>query len=346
MVSILLALVLVIFDIYINEITPGIIFVTWFICFIVSFWIFYYLIKKFVDDRLKILFRSIRKGKITNNKPHFQFGLKGDVIADAELQTKNWTEEKIEEISKLKEQEEFRREFLGNLGHELKTPVFAIQGYLLTLLDGGLEDETVNVRFLERASKATDRMVSILEDLDQITKLEVDELKMDLKNFEILELIQDVFDTLEIKAIEKNIQLSFAKEYAPTIVNADRAKIAQVLINLISNSISYGNEGGQTLFRLYVLDDVVTIEISDNGPGIDEISIPRLFERFYRVEKSRNRNDGGSGLGLSIVKHIIESHKQSINVRSTIGVGSTFAFTLKLGKGGASQRLNTRKTLQ
>ncbi|MBU2018202.1 MAG: sensor histidine kinase [Bacteroidetes bacterium] len=346
LVSFLLALVMVIFDIYANELTPSIIFVTWLICFLVSFAIFYYLIKKFIDDRLKLLFRSIRKGKITNNKPHFNFGLKGDVIAEAELQTKNWTEERMEEISKLKEQEEFRREFLGNLGHELKTPVFAIQGYILTLLDGGLEDETVNVRFLERASKATDRMVSILEDLDQITKLEVDVLKMDFKNFEILELIQDVFDTLEIKALEKNIQLSFAKEYSPTIVNADRSKIAQVLINLISNSISYGNQGGKTLLRLYVLDDIVTVEVSDNGPGIDDVNIPRLFERFYRVEKSRNRNDGGSGLGLSIVKHIIESHEQSINVRSTVGVGSTFAFTLQLGKGGISQRTNNRKSIQ
>ena len=343
LVSVLLAGLLVVFDFYINELTPFIIFITWGISFVVSYAIFYFLIKKFIDDRIKLLFRSIRKGKITKGKESNQFSLKGDIIADAELQTKIWTEEKMNEISKLKEQEEFRREFLGNLAHELKTPVFAIQGYLLTLLDGGLEDETVNVRFLERASKATDRMVNILEDLDQITKLEVDDLKLDLKNFDIIDLIQDVFDTLEIKANEKNIKLKFAHEYAVTPVKADRSKIAQVLTNLISNSISYGNENGETLIRLYVLDNTVTIEVSDNGPGIEDVCIPRLFERFYRVEKSRNRNDGGSGLGLAIVKHIIETHKQSINVRSTVGIGSTFAFTLKLGKSLGNTRLNTRK---
>lgn len=323
---------LFVFDLYKNEITPSHIVLFLFVGFVASFSIFYFLIKRFIDDRLKILYRSIRKGKLTNSNSGYQFSLKGDVISEAEEQTKNWTEERINEISRLKEQEEFRREFLGNLAHELKTPIFAIQGYLLTLLDGGLEDDSVNVRFLERASKATDRMVSILEDLDQITKLEVDELKLDLKNFDIVELIQEIVETLEIRASEKNIVLKLAKDYPSIAVCADRSKIAQVLTNLISNSISYGSEDGRTTMRLYQLDDIVTVEVSDNGPGIDEQNLPRIFERFYRVEKSRNRNDGGSGLGLSIVKHIVESHDQSISVRSTVGLGSTFAFTLKKGK--------------
>ena len=179
-------------------------------------------------------------------------------------------------------------------------------------------------------------MVNIIEDLDQITKIEADELTMDISSFDIIELIQEIGETLEIQAREKNISLKFAKNYPPTYIEADKNKIGQVLTNLIGNSISYGNENGTTLFRIYVLDDIVTIEVSDNGPGIEDTHIPRLFERFYRVEKSRNRNEGGSGLGLAIVKHIIESHNQTINVRSTVGKGSTFAFTMKKSKSNSS----------
>ena len=296
-----------------------------------TYLVFYLLIKRFLNDRLRLLFRSIRKGKFDGEKP-ISFKITDDIISKAELETVKWTNEKNNEISKLREQEEFRREFLGNLAHELKTPVFAIQGYILTLLDGGLEDEKVNTMFLERASKATDRMADILNDLDQITKMEVDALKLDLKNFDIIELVQDIFDTIDIKAKDKNITVELSKKYNPIFVLADRTKIGQVITNLISNSINYGNEGGKTTVRLFVLDDTVTVEIADNGPGIEEQHMPRLFERFYRVEKSRNRHQGGSGLGLSIVKHILESHQQSINVRSTVGIGSTFAFTLAKGK--------------
>lgn len=293
-----------------------------------TFTVFYYFINVFLDQRLKLIYKSIRKGKVKNEKvTHFKFS--DDVISNVEKEASDWSEERNREISKLKEQEEFRREFLGNLAHELKTPVFSIQGYILTLLDGALEDESVNRTFLERASKATDRMASILEDLDQITRLEVDDLKLEMRPFDIHELAQEVFDSLEIIAIEKKITLKFAKDnYGAIIVMGDRGKIAQVITNLISNSIFYGNVGGETLVRFYVLDEIVTIEISDNGPGIEDIYIPRLFERFYRVEKSRNRNEGGSGLGLAIVKHIIESHGQTISVRSTVGLGSTFSFSL------------------
>lgn len=256
-----------------------------------------------------------------------------EAIDQAEEETREWTDARMREISKLKEQEEYRREFLGNLAHELKTPVFSIQGYILTLLEGGLEDDTINRAFLERASKATDRMTSILEDLDQLTKFEVNEMKLDITRFDIHELVKDIFEDLEMKAKKKKIKLKFAKEeYGAIMVRADRNKIAQVLSNLISNSISYGHEGGRTTVRFYVMDDIVTIEVSDDGPGIEEEHIPRLFERFYRVEKSRNRNEGGSGLGLAIAKHIIEAHGQTINVRSTPGVGSTFTFSLDKSK--------------
>lgn len=298
---------------------------------LISYAVFYFFIKYFINDRLKILYRSIRKDKFTPEN-RIKFKLTDDVIADAEIETQRWTEERNKEIVKLKEQEEFRREFLGNLAHELKTPVFSIQGYILTLLDGGLEDENVNRSFLERASKATDRMANILDDLDQITKLEVNALKIELRSFDIKELISEVFDSLELIASEKNITLKLHKDYNSKFVLGDRSKIAQVLINLISNSIFYGNENGNTIIRLFSMDNIVTIEVSDDGPGIEQQHIPRLFERFYRVEKSRNRNEGGSGLGLAIVKHIIESHGQTISVRSTIGIGSTFSFSLDKSK--------------
>ncbi len=298
---------------------------------LISFGVFYYFIQRFINERLKLLYRSIRKGKITKEND-FKFNITDDVIANAEKETELWTEERNKEIEKLKEQEEFRREFLGNLAHELKTPVFSIQGYILTLLDGGLEDETVNRNFLERASKATDRMVNILEDLDEITKLEVDALRLQIRPFDINELVQEVFDAVEFRAGEKNMKLSFGKDYGSIFVDGDRSKIAQVLTNLINNSIFYGNENGKTQIRFYIVDDIVTIEVSDDGPGIDEKHLPRLFERFYRVEKSRNRNEGGSGLGLAICRHIVESHGQTISVRSTVGIGSTFAFSLDKSK--------------
>lgn len=294
---------------------------------IFSYLIFYLFIKVFITEKLKILYRSIRKGKFQPTG-EASFSLQDDIIAQAEVETKKWTDEKIKEISKLKEQEEFRREFLGNLAHELKTPVFSIQGYILTLLEGGLEDKNVNRKFLERASNATERMTMLLEDLDSITKMEVNQIELDLTTFDIVELVEDVFKELELRAEAKKITLKFAKEYDRINVKADRRKINQVLMNLIGNSIDYGNKKGTTTVRFYLMNDIVTIEVSDNGPGIHESEIPRLFERFYRVEKSRNRNEGGSGLGLAIVKHILEAHNQTINVRSTIDVGSTFTFSL------------------
>ncbi|MFT6922347.1 MAG: two-component system phosphate regulon sensor histidine kinase PhoR [Crocinitomicaceae bacterium] len=298
---------------------------------VVSYVVFYFFIKRFITEKLKILYRSIRKGKI-NNTTNQSFSIKDDVIERAEADTEEWTNEKNSEISRLKEQEKFRREFIGNIAHELKTPVFSIQGYILTLLDGGLEDEKVNRAFLERASKATDRMTNILNDLDHLAKLEVSDLLIEMTHFDIKKLIKDVFEELEIKAKEKNITLRFAKDFDPVFVSADKVKISQVVMNLINNSIHYGNDGGETQVRFYLMDNIVTVEVSDNGPGIADEDLPRLFERFYRVEKSRDRNQGGSGIGLAIAKHFIEAHNQTISVRSTLGVGSTFTFSLDIGK--------------
>ncbi len=323
-------ILLVILNSFLN-IHLGVIILSPLIIAVFSYITFYIFIKIFITEKLKILYRSIRKGKFQSTLEG-SFSLQDDVIAQAEIETKNWTDEKISEISKLREQEEFRREFLGNLAHELKTPVFSIQGYILTLLEGGLEDDSVNRKFLERASNATERMTLLLEDLDNITKMEVNQIELDLTTFDIVELVEDVFKELELRAEGKKITLKFAKEYDKIKVKADRRKITQVLMNLVGNSIDYGSKKGNTTVRFYLMNDIVTIEVSDNGPGIDESELPRLFERFYRVEKSRNRNEGGSGLGLAIVKHILEAHNQSINVRSTIDVGSTFIFSLDKAK--------------
>ena len=202
----------------------------------------------------------------------------------------------------------------------------------MTLLEGGMDDEKVKTLFLERAAKATDRMVNLIEDLDKITKLEGKQIPITKKKFDIVQLVNDVFEALDAVARTKNIRLKFDENYESIFVDADRGKIEQVFTNLISNSISYGKEKGTTEIRFYDLDGTLTVEVSDNGPGIDENSVNRVFERFYRIEKSRNRNDGGSGLGLSIVKHIIESHNHSIYVRSTEGIGTTFIFTLDIAR--------------
>ncbi len=299
---------------------------------IASFGIFYFFVERFINDRLRMLYRSIKTVKGSPIKP-VNFKMTDDVFQNAELSTRKWAEERKEEITKLQEQESFRREFLGNLAHELKTPVFSIQGYIETLLEGGLEDDKVNRMFLERASKSIDRMVSLLEDLDQITKLEVNALKLEKSNFDIKKLVEETFHSLELKAKQKNIHLAFSKEHYPSmLVNGDRTKIGQVVTNLINNSINYGNENGKTTVRLFEMDELILIEISDNGPGIENKHLPRLFERFYRVEKSRTRHEGGSGLGLAIVKQIIEAHGKTITVRSTVGIGSTFAFSLDRAK--------------
>lgn len=255
-----------------------------------------------------------------------------DVMASINNEVREWASVKGDEIQKLREQEAFRRDFLGNLSHELKTPIFSIQGYILTLLEGGLDDHNINRDFLMRASKGVDRISHIIEDLDTITNLESGHLQLNKKRFNILEMAIEIIDSLEPKALEKGRKLYFDDEYSPIYVFADKGRIGQVLTNLIANTIYYGNEGGTTEIRFVKIDDRVIVEVADDGPGIASEHLPRLFERFYRVDKSRARNIGGSGLGLAIVKHIIEAHKETIDVQSTEGKGSVFSFTLKLSK--------------
>jgi two-component system phosphate regulon sensor histidine kinase PhoR len=234
------------------------------------------------------------------------------------------------EIEQLKKLEAYRREFVGNVSHELKTPIFNIQGYILTLLDGGLEDDNINVDYLTRASKSVERMISIVEDLDTISQMESGELSLYFEKFDIVALVNELFLGLEMKASGRNIKLKFAENYnRPIYVSADKHHIRQVVTNLIVNSIKYGKQDGISQVRFTDLYQHVVIEISDNGMGIAKHHLPRIFERFYRVDKGRSRDHGGTGLGLAIVKHIIEAHNQTIDVKSTEGEGTTFIFTLK-----------------
>ena len=245
-----------------------------------------------------------------------------------------FAQDKKIEIDTLKIREEYRKDFLGNVSHELKTPLFTVQGYLLTLLDGAMDDKNVRKKYLQRANKGVERLIYIVKDLDLITKLEVGELHLNMADFDIVELVKSVFDLLEMKANKKNIVLTFDMEYPkPIPVRADREKIQQVLTNLLVNSIKYGHSNGTTEVSVEnLIKNKVIVRITDNGEGIPKQHIPRLFERFYRVDHSRNRAEGGSGLGLAIVKHIIEAHNEKIYIESVSGVGSEFSFTLEKAK--------------
>ena len=224
----------------------------------------------------------------------------------------------------------YRRRFIGDVSHELKTPIFNIQGFVHTLLDGAISDPSVNINYLQRAAKNVDRLQAIVEDLETINKLEAGQMVLDLREFDIYDLAQDVFSDLEMRASDRNIRLTF-KEGANQHfrVRADKESIRQVLINLIHNSIKYGKEGGVTKLSFYDMESYMLVEVSDNGIGIDPEHLKHVFDRFFRVDKSRSREAGGTGLGLSIVKHIVEAHKQTVTVRSTVGQGATFGFTLE-----------------
>jgi len=297
---------------------------------LIAFFTFSFLIEKFINKKIKLIYRIISSKKL-GDQPDVK--INEDVLEKLSIDTAQWAMNQQSQIETLKQQNEFRKEFLGNLAHELKTPVFSVQGFILTLLEGGLEDETVNRMFLEKALNGVDRITALLEDLDDISKIEYDSFKLKIKSFDIITLTKNIFDTVSSKAKSKNIKLKFNKSYQPIFVKADKDKIAQVLINLISNAIAYSEDNETITLRFHKINNkTLLVEVADNGLGIEEKHLPRLFERFYRVDKSRARNIGGSGLGLAIVKHIVEAHNQTINVRSTIGSGSTFSFTLEIDK--------------
>ena len=238
---------------------------------------------------------------------------------------------RLEEINILKDQENYRREFLGNVSHELKTPLFTIQGYILTLIEGALKDKKVRGKYLRRSAKGVDRLISIVKDLDLITQFESGVKTVDKTDFNIYELIENVYDLMEFESEKNKTKLLVNNENnTPIIVNADKERILQVLTNLVVNSIKYGKEGGYTKVKVEEYDkDRIIVRVKDNGEGIEDEHLPRLFERFYRIDKNRSRKKGGSGLGLSIVKHIIEAHQEQIFVESKIGQGTEFSFTLQ-----------------
>ena len=301
--------------------------VFWPISFLGSFLVVQSRVERFIYRRVKKIYDDVSLLESTNfsSKP---------ITTDMRTLTEEiekFAKDKKVEIDTLKIREEYRKDFLGNVSHELKTPLFTVQGYILTLLDDAMKDKKIMEKYLKRASKGVDRLIYIVKDLDMITKLEVGDLNLEKRRFDIIELIKNVFELLEMKAAKKHISLTFDMEYkAPIFVMGDDEKIQQVITNLLVNSIKYGHENGTTEVSVEnLIKNKVIIRITDNGEGIPKQHIPRLFERFYRVDQSGSRKEGGSGLGLSIVKHIIEAHGEKIYVESEVDVGSEFSFTLE-----------------
>lgn len=299
----------------------------------INYVIIYYAIEKFLYRKIKLIYKSIYDTKLPNEEKPQNVNLKKNVIAEAENDVINWQKNKLREFGKQKKLEKYRKEFLANVFHELKTPIFNIQGYLETLIEGGIHDKKINMNFLQKARKNVKRMTEIVDDLQMISNLEDGSFSIHEEKFDIYRLASDVLDSAEIMAKKKGVKIEFKEGCEKSfIVVGDRELIHQVLNNLITNSIKYGKEKGRTQVGLYDMNENILIEVSDNGIGIDKKHLARIFERFYRADKNRSRDQGGSGLGLSIVKHIVEAHGQSVNVRSKVGVGTTFGFTLKKAK--------------
>lgn len=300
--------------------------------FIVSYFAIRYILNHFIYDKIKPIYKSIRDINIKNKATQMHNGPQ-DIISEVKNEVTTYSEHKKKEIEQLKEMERYRKEFLGNVSHELKTPIFNIQGYILTLLDGGIDDPNINKLYLERTEKSINRMISIVEDLEAITRLEAGELELKKIDFDIVALVKDVFDMYQMRGQDKSIDLKFGTGAEKTIkVNADKKRIFEVISNLVINAMKYGKPKGFIRASFYDMDKYILVEIKDNGIGIPADNLPRIFERFYRVDKSRSREEGGTGLGLSIVKHIIDAHDQTITVNSDVDKGTTFSFTLNKSK--------------
>lgn len=305
------------------------------ITFVVSFLLFFYSLEFFIYRKIKLIYKTIHSLKTQKYDAKFSnYSLLNDPITNMNKEVINWARDQKQQMEELKRLAEFRKEFLGNVSHELKTPIFNIQGYIHTLIDGAIDDPDVNIRFLKKAAKSADRLSDLVADLLAISQLESGELIMEYERFDINAMVKDVYEQFEVKAKERNITLTIKEGCNHTcMVYADRYRLRQVIVNLVSNSIKYGRENGITTAAYYDMDENWLIEVGDSGEGIAQDHLPRIFERFYRVDKSRSREGaGGTGLGLAIVKHIIEAHHQTINVRSTVGQGTTFGFTLKKGE--------------
>ena len=300
------------------------------ICFVCTFFIIQYRVERFIYKRVKKIYddltllesSTLRRSQITTD------------MATLTQEIDKYAKDKKLEIETLKIREQYRKEFIGNVSHELKTPLFTVQGYISTLLNGAYKDKKLLHKYLERADKGVERLTFIIQDLDMITKLETGDLTLDIEAFDIVSLINNVFDLVEIKAAKKKITLTFDLDYTkPIMVNGDKQRLQQVLSNLIVNSIKYGQQNGTTEVSIEnLIKNKVIVRVTDNGEGIEAEHLPRLFERFYRVDMSGSRKEGGSGLGLAIVKHIIEAHDEKMYIESEFGIGSEFSFTLEKAK--------------
>lgn len=299
---------------------------------IISFFILRLFLYRFIYNRIRLIYKTIRKRKEGKNKKNLTKVYSHDLIKQAESDVHEWINEQEQQMAKIVEMSNYRKEFVGNVAHELKTPIFNIQGYTLTLLEGGLQDETINEKYLRKIEKNINRMINIVSDLDTITKLESGQLILNNKIFDPTILCSEIIDSLEELIKLKEIKTEVIKHYdKPITIRADRDHISQVFSNLIVNAANYNNVGGTIKVEFFEMGKDILIEITDNGVGIPSEDLPRVFERFYRVDKSHSLNSGGSGLGLAIVKHIVEAHGQRVNVRSSVGIGTTVAFTLRKG---------------
>lgn len=305
------------------------------ITFVITYWLYYSTLQRFIYRKIKLIYKFIYQTKATKKEEYFYENiLPQKSIEEVSDDVEKWASQKRNEIEVLRANEQYRKEFLMNLAHELRTPIFTIQGYVDTLLNGAMDDPEVNKKFLHNTARSTERLVRLVDDLGEISKLESGRIPIVQESFIIQELIKDVYEEMSLNAKEKNIQMGFKKgTERPLIVYADKPKIKQVLVNLVENAIKYGHDNGHITAGCYEVDDKhVYTEISDDGPGIAEEHLARIFERFYRADRSRSRTIGGTGLGLAIVKHIIEAHGQQVTARSTLNVGSSFGFTLEKGK--------------
>ncbi|MBE0648788.1 MAG: sensor histidine kinase [Bacteroidales bacterium] len=298
------------------------------ILFLVSFFVFRFTLEKFIYSKIRLIYKSIHNIKRKKDEGRHQ-RIDSRLLDEVNQEVEEWQLEKSEEIEQLRQLEKYRREFIGNVSHELKTPLFNIQGYILTLLDGGLEDSSVNMEYLRRTEKSIERLIQVVEDLDEIAQLESGQIQLRIIRFDLVALTKEVIELLEMKADKKGIKLACSRQDKPVYVEGDQEKIRQVLTNLIENSIRYGSKKGRTKVSFFDMDEYILTEVTDNGIGIEPEEISRVFERFYRAQRGRATFAKGKGLGLAIVKHILEAHHQTVNVRSTIGVGTTFGFTMK-----------------
>ena len=314
--------------------SPGIEFFNNYLKFAAIAWVLiflscYFIVKQYITRRIKLIYKSIHTQKLSALERSSAGNTYSGNFKEVERQVAEWAARQEDELIALKQLEEYRRNFLGNVSHELKTPIFNIQGYIYTLLDGAMNDKAVFKHYLEKAASNIDRLQSIVSDLQSISKLESGNLVLDIQEFDIKELVKEVIEENEMLAIKKSIIVGFKPGSDQNYkVLADKETIRAVLSNLIQNSLKYGQKTGKTLIGFYNMETKILIEVTDTGVGIPENQLKHVFDRFYRVDSNRSRDEGGTGLGLSIVKHIIEAHHQTINVRSTVGVGSTFGFTL------------------